>query len=93
MRSVAKKLKKNAKEFHNEFRKQLATMLVASFSFVSALLWRDAINSLLAGYIDSIKNFVPARNIYMIKFVVALAVTIVSVLVILIISKTLKPKD
>jgi len=82
-------MKKKLEEFKKEFKKQLATLLVGAFSFVSALLWRDAINAALNAYIQSIKSTIPIRNVYLINFVVALAVTFISVLAIYIISKLL----
>ena len=82
-------MKKKLEEFKEEFKKQLATLLVGAFSFVSALLWRDAINAALNAYIQSIKSTIPIRNVYLINFVVALAVTFISVLAIYIISKLL----
>ena len=83
-------VKKSLIEFKREFKKHLATFITGAFSFVAALLWRDAIQSFLENYKTSIQNFLPIKEIWFSKLVVAIAVTIVAVGAIIVISKILK---
>jgi len=81
---IKEKLKKEVLEeltsFQREFRNRLADFIIAAFAFASAFLWRDAINSILNPLIQ--------EN----KLVSAFTVTIISVLVIVIVSRILKVK-
>ena len=86
----SKTVKKSLIEFKKEFKKHLATFITGAFSFVAALLWRDAIQSFLENYKTTIQNFLPIKEIWFSKLVIAIAVTIVAVGAIILISKILK---
>jgi len=77
-------------EFKREFKKHLTAFITGAFSFVAALLWRDAIQSILENYKNTIENVLPIKEIWFSKVVVAIAVTIIAVVAIILISKFLK---
>jgi hypothetical protein len=87
---VKKRLRKELSEFQKEFRKHLTTFITGAFAFVSALLWRDAIQSLLDIYKKEIEYLMPFHNIWLAKFFIAFAVSVIAVVAIVIISKVLK---
>jgi len=87
MRPKVRKIKEEIRQFHEEFKRQLTTLIVGSFSFVTALLWRDAINAIIEKYISGIRPLVPLSNVYLLKIYVALAVTIVSVFIVVLLSR------
>ena len=87
MKMKVKRIKKEIRQFHREFKRQLTTLIVGSFSFVTALLWRDAINAIIEKYISGIKPLVPLPNVYLLKIYVALAVTVLSVFIVVLLSR------
>jgi len=90
-RIVSKKVLKNGiVSFQREFKKHLATFITGAFSFVAALLWRDAIQSFLEKYQTAIQESLPIKELWVTQFLTAFAVTIVAVVAIIIISKLLK---
>lgn len=66
-----------------EFRKQLGTFIVGAFSFVAALLWRDAITEAL-----NVFQFHGSFILY--KFLSAIIVSIIAVFVIMVLSRNWK---
>ncbi len=64
-----------AREFQNEFRKQLATLVTAAFGFVAALFWNTAIK-------DAINAFIPPAQTWVGETLVAIFVTFIAVLAI-----------
>lgn len=66
------RLKSSAKKFNKELTKNLHTAIIAAFSFVMALAWRDAITE----YTSAITSVSPLRG----KVISALIVTIIAVL-------------
>ena len=72
------KARETSKRFKSELRKSIITALVAAFGFLIALSWRDVIVSWMA----KISEASPVKN----NMLVALIITIVSVIGILIIS-------
>ncbi len=88
-KEVNERLKKEISSFQKEFRKQLSTFITGAFAFVAALLWRDAISSLLERYKDFIQRSLPFEG-WVLQFFIAFAVSIVAVLAIVIVSKILK---
>src|SRR5437867_5426102 len=75
-------LKKELSAVQREFRKQMGTLLTSAFAFFAALLWRDAMIDLI-----------PQGQQIFLKFMTATIVSVVSVLMIILISKTLKIDD
>ncbi len=92
-RIVSKKALKNGiSTFQKEFRKHLATFITGAFSFVAALLWRDTIQSFLEKYQTAIQESLPIKDLWLTQFLTAFGVTVVAVVVIIIISRVLKPE-
>ncbi len=87
-----KKIKSSqeVENFLNLFKKHLSEFVIGAFAFVSALLWRDAIQELINRYRESIQQLVPFEGVIITKFIIALAVTFVAVLAIAIVSRLLK---
>ncbi len=75
--------------FKNEFRKHLTTFITGAFAFVAALLWRDAIKSLL----DRTMQWMPEGDEVFYQFFTAILVSIVAVVAIVIISRILKVEE
>jgi membrane protein YdbS with pleckstrin-like domain len=65
-----------------EIKKQVAAMMATAFALVAALFWNDAIKSLVNSYI-------PAQSAWPYMMVTAVIVTVIAVLAIFMISKTL----
>ena len=86
----SKVVKKSLIEFKREFKRHLATFITGGFSFGAALLWRDAIQSLLENYKTAVQNFLPIKEIWFSKLIIAIAVTIIAVGAIILVSKILK---
>jgi len=84
------RLKKELEEFRKVFNKHLTSFITGAFTFVAALLWRDAIASLLEKYQQTINPTFLIKNIWIAKFLTAFAVTVIAVFVIFVISKILK---
>jgi C4-dicarboxylate transporter len=72
------KIEEHAKKF--DIRGVIISLIVASFGFVAALFWRDAIKSL-------IETFVPKGQGLIYQFGVAILVTIIAVIAIYVLSK------
>lgn len=87
---IERELEKHITEFRKAFKKQLSTFITGAFAFVAALLWRDAIKSILDKYMRYIQLFSPLKEEWAIKVFTAFGVTIVAVTAIVIISKVLK---
>ena len=75
--------------FKKEFRKHLTTFITGAFAFVAALLWRDAIKSLL----DRTMQWMPEGDEVFYQFFTAILVSIVAVVAIVIISRILKVEE
>ena len=71
-------------KFRKEFKTQLITGITAAFAFLLALSWRepiaDSVNLL-------IEKFNLAQNIILFKFISAIVITIIAVLILIFISK------
>ena len=90
-----KKLKRKSEieNFVNLFKKHLSDFVIGAFAFVSALLWRDAIQELINRYRETIQQLIPFEGVILTKFIIALAVTVVAVIAIAIISRFLKNNE
>ena len=71
-----------AKTFNKELKKSTNTAIVAAFSFLIALVWRDAITE----YINKLTSVTPLHG----KLISAIIVTMICVLGILLVTKLLK---
>jgi hypothetical protein len=69
--------------FQTEFRKHLGTFIIGAFSFVAALLWRDAITELL-------KIFEFKGNLIFYKFLSAILVSIIAIFMIVVLTRGFK---
>jgi phosphate/sulfate permease len=68
------------------FKKEVATLMIGAFGFVSALFWRDAISELISSY-------VPEGSTWPYMMLSALIVTVISIVAVFFISKYLNPKE
>ena len=71
--------KESAKKFKRELKKSVNTAIVAAFSFLIALAWRDVIT----GYVSKISELSPVKG----QLISAIIITIICVMGILIITK------
>ncbi len=79
------KLKASAVRFNNELRKTLNTAIVAAFSFLIALTWRD----LITEYVNTLTSISPLQG----NLIKALIVTIVGVAGILMTTFLIKKQE
>jgi high-affinity nickel permease len=79
------KLKKSTLEFRNELKKSTNTAIVAGFSILMALVWKDVITE----YVDKITSISPVQG----TLISALIITFISVLGIFIVTKVLKESE
>ena len=78
---LTSKVKDHAKEIKNEFKKQVSGAIIAAFGLIIALSWRDVITEL-------VNQFAVVKSYGLL--VSALALTVISVIGILLISKWAK---
>ena len=79
--TIKEKIKSSGHRLGKEFKKSISTAIIAAFSLIVALAWKDVIT----GYIDKIKSITAING----QLISALFITLVSVIGILIISKML----
>ena len=84
------RVKREISSFQKELKKHLTTFITGSFAFVAALLWRDAISSFLETYKELIQTSLPFKELWIVKFFTAIAVSFVAVLGIVVVSRFLK---
>ncbi len=83
--------KKNpVSEISRALREKLLEFLVGAFSFAAALFWRDAIVELINTYKSQIEMILPFKGVLVLKFAIALFVSVFSVLIIYFLTKFLK---
>ncbi len=80
-------------KFENEFRKQMLTFTTGAFTFVAALLWKDAIMSYLENYKDILESAMPIKETWFIQFSTAIVMSVVAVLAIMALTRFLKVND
>lgn len=84
---VLKKFKEEQARLRREIKEKTTTYVLAAFSFVAGLAWNEAIK----GFID---QFFPAdRNTILIKFVYAIIVTVVIVIVTIYLARLIQKKE
>jgi hypothetical protein len=81
---IKEKVKAHASELKNEFKKQISTAIIAAFGLIIALSWKDVITE----YVSKLA-FVKDYGL----LITALAMTAVSVIGILLMSKWAKSGD
>ena len=88
-KSHKEKLNKTLKEFHSELKKQMATFIVGAFSFVAALIWRDAIRSIIDTLIKTEQLKMYIHSEWMLNVITAIIVTFIAVIGIILTNKIL----
>lgn len=81
---VITQLKKQLKDLKDLTKKQIVTLMTSSFGFVAALFWRDAVKSMLEQLFR-----IQKATLWIIQFALAIAVTLLAVLVTFFVTKTL----
>jgi hypothetical protein len=76
---IKEKLKQSGHKLGKEFKKSVSTAIVAAFSLLVALSWKDVIT----GYVQKIQSVTPVKG----ELISALFITLISVAGILIITK------
>ncbi len=84
-KKLTQKAKASAKRFNDEFKKSLNTAVVAAFSFLIALAWRD----LITEYVSKATSFSPIQG----HLITALIVTIIAVIGIIITTSLLTKEE
>lgn len=87
MEEIKSKIKKEAEELRKEFVEKTITLILAGFGLVAALAWNEAIKSLLDLYLGA------GRTSIMAKFIYAILVTAMIVLISRKLSVLAKPKS
>lgn len=77
-------MKGDLSKFRAEFRKQSAVAIIAAFGFLIALSWRDFISAVVNNIVAFVNN---VQSVYLLKFLAALIVTVVSIIGIMLASK------
>jgi hypothetical protein len=89
---IRKRIRKSSKYFTKEFNRYFKTFVTGAFSFVAALLWRDAITYALNQ--EKAKAFIattfPSVGEGGLMFITAFVVTIIAVLSIIIVNRVLE---
>ncbi len=83
-KKIASNVASHASEIKNEFKKQVSAAIIAAFGLIIALSWKDVIT-------DFVNRFAIVKNYGLVLS--AIALTIVSVIGILLISKWAKSGD
>lgn len=76
-------VKEQVSKFKGEFRKHSVVAITAALSFVIALFWRDAVQAVIDDWVATFS----IENVYILKLVAAVAVTILAVIGLMIIAK------
>jgi len=82
---IKEKIKSSGHKLGKEFKKSMNTAIVAAFSLIVALVWKDVITS----YVDKIKSMTSINS----ALISALFITLISVLGILLISRILSTEE
>ncbi|MFH1056969.1 MAG: DUF5654 family protein [Candidatus Micrarchaeota archaeon] len=75
-----------SKDFQNEFKRQLLTLVTAAFGFTAALFWNEAIK-------NTIKHFIPQAESWYWEIGIAILVTVIAVFFIYFLARISKPKE
>jgi len=74
------------REFQNEFKRQLLTLVTAAFGFTAALFWNEAIK-------NTIKHFIPQSESWYWEIATAVIVTVIAVFFIYFLTRISKPPE
>jgi uncharacterized BrkB/YihY/UPF0761 family membrane protein len=88
-KTTIRRLKEQLKDFKRETKARMSTLITSAFGFVAALFWRDAIKALL----DQTFGVNPGQGFWLIQMGIAVVVTIMAVIVIFLVSKTMGNSD
>jgi hypothetical protein len=80
------------REIEHEYTRQLGTVIAAAFAVVVALIWKDAINTMLQRYQPDIQTIIGLEELWMVQFVYAILATLIAVGIIVITRHVLRPK-
>ena len=83
----------NLSKFEREFRKQMLAFTTGAFTFVAALLWKDAIMSYLERYKELFESAMPIKEAWFVQFSTAILMSVVAVLAIMALTRFLKMDD
>jgi hypothetical protein len=83
--NIKEKIKNSGHKLGKEFKKSINTAIVAAFSLIVALAWKDVIT----GYVDKIKIMTAING----QLISALFITLISVIGILIVSRLLGAEE
>ena len=92
---IRKELLEELENFQKELKKHMLTFITGAFSFVAALVWRDAIKSIIDKVFETtwiLKNL-PIKEVWFLQLITAIFVTIIAVLGIYLATKFLRPKE
>ena len=78
-----RRLREQLKDLKSETKRRTTSLITSAFGFVAALFWRDAIQALL----NQTFGVNPGQGFWLVQMVIALAVTIMAVIVIFSVSK------
>ena len=81
---IKEKIKQSGHRLGKEFKKSISTAVIAAFSLLVALSWKDVIMS----YVQKIQSITPIKG----ELISALFITLISVIGILIVTKILGEK-
>ena len=84
-----KSIKETKSNFKKEFNKQLLTAISAAFAFLIALSWREPISELLNKLLEPLGE----TQTIVLKFVGALLLTFVAVIILMFLTRKLKSDD
>lgn len=82
--------KKEENNLKKEFRTQLSVMISSAFALTAALFWKDAITEFIT---SSSGLGISAEGSWIALSIVAVLITVVAVIAMWLVNKTLKPKE
>jgi hypothetical protein len=77
--AIKEKIKKSGHKLGKEFKKSISTAVVAAFSLLVALSWKDVITT----YVNKIQSVTPLKG----ELISALFITLISVIGILLVTR------
>ena len=87
MENIKDKIKNGSKEIKKEIKQRVSGYILAVFGLVAALAWNDAIKSLIEYFFPLNKNTV------LIKFLYAVLITFIMVIISIYLTKLLSDKN
>ena len=92
---IKKEFMEELENFQKELKKHFLTFITGSFSFVAALVWRDAIKSIIDKILKStwMLEKIPVKEAWFLQLLTAILVTIIAVLGIYTATKFLRASE